>query len=274
MKNDNVKYARNFYGDYRVIAFILAFKDRPIKVLSCLSRQTVKPEKTIIVAAYSSACVESYQGLSISCEIIPPDLSLTIGERVGISLTIAFKKHRIEKYDFVIKLDDDVSFDEHFIEENIKAGYDVMGRGSGMIIKTLCFVKCFNHEWPISPIDDVCVVATLKAKGYEVLEWNWIKKAKVSKEPIYNVRRAFISGLWLYKLGIPFISVTLDSFFVFIKRYCEPKNAIARICGFIAGFIFRAAEYKNARDIKRYYIQQIRKGIINRIGKFARLCLI
>jgi len=225
----------------KVIAFVLAFKEKPIYPLVSLMRQTIKPSKIVIVAAYPSACVDSLKGFKVECLVIPPDLSLTVGERVGKALTIAFRLYLSEEYDYMLKLDSDVYFDETFIEENIKAGYDLMGRGAAMIIKVKSFIKVFNHKWPISPLDDVIVTEVFKAYGYKVLPWKWIKPAKLIREPSYDVSRTLRVGYELYRIGFPIVSELLLLYDRILKR--RELAFIGHLVGYLVALLRREKKY-------------------------------
>lgn len=252
----------------KIAAFILAFREVPIRVLKCLSTQTVKPSKVIIVAAYESACVQRFSDLDIECIVIPPNLNLTVGERVGISLSVAFRKIRIEGYDYLLKLDDDVVFDERFIEDNVGSGYDLMGRGAAMIIRVEVYLKFFNHQWPINPIDDTYVVDTLLAAGYKVLPWSWIRRAIPIKEVHVSVEREFLAGVNLYKLGYPFTVALLASFSTLIIRRRSITGYIARVGGYIAALITRPSRYTAYERIskyKRYELMIKLKNLIQRL---------
>jgi len=255
----------------KIIAFILALKEKPYYPLISLMRQTIKPSKIVIVAAYPSACVDYFKGVRIECLVIRPDTSLSVGERVGIALTIAFKLFLTEDYDYMLKLDSDIYFDERFIEENIKAGYDLMGRGAGMIIKVKKFLEIFDHKWPISPLDDATVVELFRVRGYKVLPWKWVYPAKLVRKPKYDASRAFKIGYEFYRLGFPLLYEILTIHYRILQR--EPIF-IFHLIGYLAALFCGEKKYPFSIDIKKYYdtilINSIKLKLINLTTKLSR----
>jgi len=247
----------------KIIAFILAFREKPLYPLISLIKQTIKPSKIIIVAAYSSACVDHFKDAKIECLVVPPDLSLTVGERVGKALTIAFKLYLNEEYDYMLKLDSDIYFDETFIEENIKAGYDLMGRGAAMVIKVKSFIKVFDHKWPVSPQDDVIVTEVLRVRGYKVLPWKWIKPAKLIKEPKYDILRTLRMGYELYRIGFPIISEILLLYDRVLRR--RELVFIGHIIGYLVALLRGEKKYPFSNDIYEYHKNLLINGIKKRL---------
>jgi hypothetical protein len=246
----------------QIIVFLLAFKEKPLLSLSSLSFQTWKPSKVVIVAAYPSACIKiKFKNLKVENIIVPPDLSLTVGERVGIALTIAFKRYDISRYDYILKLDSDVLFNEHFIEDNIKSGYDLVGGGSAMLIKSSIFLKIFDLKWPISAIDDAYVIEAFKAKGYKVLEWNWASKPISLRSSHFSIARRFRAGIEMYRCGIPFVNL-LYRVLLFILRY--PKlihTAMAMIIGFVIAPLIKRRKYDIASEVENFYKRNLSRSL-------------
>ena len=200
--------------------------------------------------------------MDVECLIVLPDLSLSVGERVGKSLTVAFKLFLREDYDYMLKLDSDIYFDEKFIEENIKAGYDLMGRGAGMIIKVKTFLEVFDHRWPISPLDDVIVTELLKIRKYRVLPWRWVHPAKFVKKPKYNASRAFKIGYESYRIGFPLLweilivrGKILQGEFIFIFH----------LIGYLIALFRSEKRYPFSGAVHRYYKVLLINSIKNRI---------
>ena len=249
----------------KVIAFILAFKEKPFYPLISLMRQTIKPIKIVIVAAYPSACVDRFKDTKIECLVIPPDLSLSVGERVGKALTIAFRLYLTKDYDYILKLDSDVYFDETFVEENIGTEYDLMGRGAAMIIKVKNFIEVFNHEWPVSPIDDVIVTEVLRVRGYKVLPWQWIKLPRLIKEPKYDILRALRIGYESYRIGFPILSETLLLYDRILRR--RELTFVGHIIGYLVALLRREKKYPFSNAIYEYHKNLLVNGIRIRLSR-------
>lgn len=249
----------------RVIAFVLSYKEKPIHVLKSLSIQTLKPEKVVIVAAHKDACVDSFEGLGgIDCLVVKPDHRLTVGERVGISLTAAFRKYRLEDYDYFLKLDDDVVFGPRFIEANVGSGYDVMGRGAAMVVNARKYLKLFGGRWPACPVDDSYVVYKSIVSGLKVIEWDWVEKAKLLKKPTHGPRRLLIMGRVMYRFGTPFPYTVLSS----LKRVVKGGSLsyLVIIYGHLVALLARDARY----DFSTYVREYIKRDFIRKISKIAR----
>lgn len=239
----------------RVISYVLAFDRVPEVTLKSLLRQTIKT-RIVVVAAYSSAC-PSERG--IECVVVPPNMSLSVGERVGISLTKAFHKFPPDGYDYFLKLDDDVWLDPKFLEVNISSNYDVMGRGAAMLIKTDCYVRVFDHFWPISPIDDTYVVETLMALGYKVLPFSWVKPALLMKEPRIPPSRAFKNGIEFYRLGLH--PLRLATVFMRYVKNGGLRSALSLLSGYVYALLKRMKKVNYANEIYRNNIRYVIRKI-------------
>ncbi|MEM2613564.1 MAG: glycosyltransferase family A protein [Nitrososphaerota archaeon] len=226
-----------------IIVFILAFKEKPWAPLVALSKQTLKPEKIVIVAGYPSACVEKFPNIkSIECMVIPPNLKLSVGERVGIALTIAFKKYQIHSYDYIVRLDEDFYFDERFLEDNIRAGYDLVGCHGAMIMKSDKLIKVLKGKWAISPMDDALVIDMFRASNCLVLPWSWIRPPWYLRYPRDTFSRGVMFGVELYRNGYPLINLLLDIisktiFSRIIRRLSYRKMKTAAVIGMLVGYV-------------------------------------
>lgn len=217
-------------SNIKAIAFILTFKDKPLATLNALSKQTLKPKKVVIVAAYPSACVNKFPNLdNLECVVIPPNLNLSVGERIGIALTIAFKKYKINLYDYVIRLDEDFYFDEHFLEDNIHAGYDLIGCHGAMIMKSDKLIKILGGGWAISPMDDALVIDMFRASHCLVLPWSWFRSPIYLRYPRDTFSRGILFGRELYRNGYPLINLILDMFSKIILSRVIPKLSFRKM---------------------------------------------
>ena len=243
---------------YKVIAFILAYKNPPLKVIKCLKKQTLKPGKIVIVAAYPSACIDESD---IDCIVVPPpkDKLLTVGERIGIALTIAFNTYNLENYDYFLKIDDDVEFNENFIEENIKAGYVLMGRGCAMIIKVPWYLKIWGKTWPIATADDTSVVVS--SIPFNSLPWKYVNSPKMLRPINAYFKRLWKAGYDLYRVGYPAIYLLKHAVIKLIRERDIQKIPV--IMGYIAALIVKPRKRKQAEIVEKY----MKKRLINRLKK-------
>jgi len=249
----------------RLIAFVLSYREKPTLVLKSLSAKTLKPEKVVIVAAHRDACVERFEGLgSIDCLVVRPDHRLTVGERVGVALTMAFRKYRPGDYDYFLKLDDDIVFGPRFVEVNVKSGYDVMGRGAAMLVNAGKYLRVFGDRWPVNPADDDYVVYKSIASGLKVLEWDWVEKARLLKEPTRSPRRLLITGRVMYRFRMPFPYTILSS----LKRVVKGRSFsyLIIIYGYFTALLARDAKY----DFSTYVHDYIKRNFTLKTSKIAR----
>ncbi|MEM1510196.1 MAG: glycosyltransferase family A protein [Thermofilaceae archaeon] len=226
-----------------IIVFILAFKEKPWAPLIALSKQTLKPDKIVIVAGYPSACVEKFPKIkSIDCIVIPPNLKFSVGERIGIALTIAFKRYQVNSYDYVVRLDEDFYFDERFLEDNIRAGYDLVGCHGAMIMKSDKLIRVLKGRWAISPMDDVLVIDLFRASNCSVLPWSWVRPPLYLRYPRDTFSRGIMFGVELYRNGYPLINLVLDVmnkliFSRIIRKLSYRKMKTVAVIGMLIGYI-------------------------------------
>jgi hypothetical protein len=241
---------------------VLAYKDPPILALKSLARQTMQMDKVVIIAAHESACIDSINGMKIECFVDPPKPLPTVGERVGVSLTKAFKKFDISNYDYIVKLDSDVVLDEKFIERNICRNLDVIGIGAAMIVSTRCYLKYIGERWPISPYDDNFVVETLMALGCKTFPFKWPHPPRIMRKPGNDLLRAYRIGVECYKLGIHSLRVLS-----MIIRLLKNRNIafLYVLSGYTAAVVARQRRYKYASIISRFNKMYIKSKIIRKL---------
>ncbi|MEM2847996.1 MAG: hypothetical protein QXM79_04400 [Zestosphaera sp.] len=226
----------------------------------------MKPDKVVIVAAMKEACLSDYVNLGpIDCLVVKPDTSLSVGERVGIALTVALRRYAVGNYDYFLKLDDDVMFGPKFVETNVRSHYDLMGRGAAMVINARKYVQLFNHKWPVCPADDTYVIYRSVASGLRVLEWRWVEKAFLLKEPAYSARRRFLLGVELYKFGVPLAYVVLSSLKSVVKS--GVLSHLITVYGYVVALIVRRTKYEFSDCVRDYHKKKLTYKVLEFIRK-------
>jgi hypothetical protein len=247
----------------KIIAFILALEKKPLYPLLALSRQTLKPDKVVIVAGYPSACVNKFPNINeLACIVVPPNFELSVGERVGIALTVAFRMYNIEAYDYVVRLDEDFYFDKHFLKDNIRDNYDLIGCHGAMIIKSSKIIEILNGKWMISPMDDVLVIDMFRANGCKVLPWAWFRDPIYLRLPRDTYRRGIMFGMELYRIGYPLVNLLLDIAVKVIlsriisKLFYRRMKATAvfgMLVGYVIAFLRREKRRHYAMILGKFY---------------------
>jgi len=242
-----------------IIAFITAFDKKPHRVVKLLSNQSTPPDKIVVVAAYDKACIKG-----IDCFVDPPDMNLSVGERVGKALTKAFTKYDISKYNYVLKLDDDVILPRDFIKIHIDSGLDIIGKGQALLIRTEALLRCLGKLWPPIAADDAYLRLLLLACGYRGRRLEWLTPVYV--EPVkLSLKRSFEIGRDYYRMGLLYINVLYEALKHIING--EVKAALGKISGYIYCLVTDCPGYKYRNTIRKYIINRLKlkfKKIVNK----------
>ncbi len=232
-----------------IIAFIMAFREKPDRVVKSLMYQTMPPDKVIIVAAYKSACIEK-----IDCLVDPPNMKLSVGERVGKALTKAFARYDISMYDYVLKLDDDVILPRDFVEVHTRSGFDVIGKGQALLIRTKALLDTLGRMWPPIAADDAYLRLLLLAHKYRGKRLEWLTPVHSDAVKL-SFKRSFAIGRDYYSMGLLIINVLYEAVKHFIKG--EFKAAMGKVSGYISCYITKCPKYKYRELIRRYVFERI-----------------
>lgn len=234
----NLKLINNL----RVLVLIPTLNKLPRKTIETLLNQTLKPVRIIVISGKRLE-IEDYSFFSVDLvQIIydKPDMKMSLGERVARALNKALDQVNISDYDFILKADSDIIFPPDFIERNLFSGYDLMGRGSGMLIKVKPFEKYMRGAFFEIIIDDVYLLRVFQIYGLKVLPWKWIHPAIILNEPSYTWRRMLKIGEAYLRCGDTPILFILTTLMLIIR-----KKSLT--------YIFMITGYINARKNKNKY---------------------
>lgn len=226
----------------RVLVLIPTLNKLPRKTIETLLNQTLKPVKIIVISGKQLEIKDcSFFPIDL-VQIIyeKPNMKMSLGERVARALNKALEQLNISEYDFILKADSDIIFPPDFIERNLFSGYDLMGRGSGMLIKVKPFEKYMRGAFFETIIDDVYILRVFQIYGLKVLPWKWIHPAILLKEVSHTCRWEFKAGEALFRCGDTPIWFILTNLWSIIRR----KSLI---------HIFRIIGYLYARKNKNKY---------------------
>lgn len=148
--------------------------------LTCLIRQTIRPEKVIVA-------IESFPQYEFA------------GERVGKAMRNALAQEHLERFTHLFRLDDDVLIEDDHLERSLELEGDLVGTGGyAMLIKLSAFYNLFE-QYPIHPCEDSLIAHTFMNHGYSVHK---------SPCPItfynpkkYPPRFYFTIGVFRYQIG-------------------------------------------------------------------------
>ena len=270
-----------------VIAFVLAYKEPPTLSLHSLLFQELNSHiklDIVIVAAYDSACQISSEIINgfakspnkklVKCLVVkvPHSEVLEIGERVGFSLSLAMKIFDISRYDYILKLDDDVYLPKDFIKCHINASKELIGRGCAVLIKSSTYIELFNHSWPINVLDDFIVIYSIETfKRTRVMAWRYIKQPLFLRPEIkVDIRRWLKTGFDYFVLGFH----PLYMLFYTLKQIIRPSRGISVFSKFkyifwrlvlLIGYTIAACKLINKRPI--WYYRLIRESQIHLIKR-------
>lgn len=139
-----------------------------------------------------------------------PNPRQEVGVRVAKALNgilEGFKLRLRSQYDFILKADGDTWFPQDFLARNVLEGYDAMGRGCGMLIRTQTFIDGLQGRFPELASDDGYIFKALEAQGYRVLPFRWSPVPAVpEREPKVTWRRLYHMGLDCYFMGYPLVT--------------------------------------------------------------------
>jgi len=187
----------------RVLVLIPTLNKLPRRTIETLLNQTLKPVRIIVISGKQLE-IEDYSFFPVDLvQIIydKPNMKISLGERVARALNKALDQVNISDYDFILKADSDIIFPPDFIEMNLFSGYDLMGRGSGMLIKVKPFEKYMRGAFFETVIDDNYLIIVFQSYGLRVLPFKWIHPAIIINEPSYTWRRMFKIGEACFRCG-------------------------------------------------------------------------
>ncbi|MEZ0346876.1 MAG: glycosyltransferase family A protein [Infirmifilum sp.] len=178
----------------RVFVVIPTLRDPPIYALRSLFKQTLKPQKIIIVAGSRkleeivSRWAGEFKGL-VEVTYYRPDMMEHVGVRVGKALNYVFERENLQQYDYLLKLDADAVLREKCLEDCVNREADLIGLGYFMLIRMKSFLKVLGGRWPVTPGDDAYIAHAFRSLGLKV---------EPMPPDIIVLRKSGVGGNWRY----------------------------------------------------------------------------
>ncbi len=230
----------------KILVLIATLDKYPDNTIRSLLKQTLPPTKIVVV---SRTPVDDKSGeverSKISLVVDKADKRLCLGKRVAQALNSAIETVILDDYDFILKADMDIEFPEKFIEVNVNSGFDLLGKGAGMLINVSHFRELMNGKFFEACADDEYVQRVFLVNYCEVLPWDWVLPARIRREKSQNCWRRYRIGRDNYRCGDPLFW----SIVTIIADALKNKHLV---------FLFDLLGHIRARyqDLKHYPISQ------------------
>jgi len=202
------------------------------ETVKSLMNQTLKPQKLIVAVG-------------------KPDWKKSTGQIVGETINEALRPINLQKYDWLLKSDDDIIYPPDFLEINTNTDYDLMGRGAGLLIRVKPYLEYIGN-WNESDLEDSYPYYVFDVKGLQTLISKWVNPATLLKpsRDTLGLKRNFEAGRDTYRMGTPVDIYLLDKI-----RGLE----LTRIIGFLYGHLAQLPKFPIAPEWKRYI--RLRRGL-------------
>ena len=169
------------------------------------------------------------------------------------AINFALQFTNVNDYDYILKVDDDVSLPPNFIELSLKLDADcVGGSGCAQMFKISTFMALFKGRFPEVVSDDTyCEFMIIACRK---------KYAKWPIEPIYHDATRKHSWIYYYEIGFNRYKLGYDPIHIFFHLR-HGINYIFYLIGYFMAFIRREKKYPFARQIYRIKMEQIPKQL-------------
>lgn len=254
----------------RILAVIPTLNDDPTETVDSILTQSVEVSKIIVVIGsetlYSKLLSSSAE--RIEYVYVKPDFSQPLGIRVGRAINTVLSKENLREYDYILKVDAEVTLPKDFVEENLrdKPGFIASG-GTAMLFKASSFLK-IGSKYPETPeLDDTNLSLQYLYNGYTVKRWVCPPEIKTRERGHHSSAHHIRAGIEWYRLGYEPIHVL---------HALQPTVQGMFKGEFNMGFLLRVVWYFWAalRRIERYefarwiFNMQVRRLIYGRQFKY------
>jgi len=252
-------------GQYKVLTFFLT-KDS--KTFSKINYLRVLMQNGILQDVY----VVSAEPVSVERNIVikvPQHLPLPV--RIGISINIALKKFDIMKYDYIFKIDGDITLPLDYCKNILEKKPLVGGRGAALLISVPFFMRLLRGKYPVNYCDDGYISALSVAVGHWPPEYTGkgILVIPVVRQPL----REYGYGVEYYKWGLPLTLLLVLSFVLLFTRKKDLKSIIYNFAGFIHAILNSEKKYPWWRSYRYFRLSHvIHRGveIFKKVLSFTR----
>jgi len=238
----------------KIVALIPTLRDNPTRTVESILQQTVKVSKIIVITGSQELCRSlSCQGSDI-VEIIyvKPNMDDPLGKRIAVALNIALRRVDLERYNYILRVDADATLPRGFIEKNLKANADYVGKaGYAMLLKGSSFLKVFSGEFAEVCAEDSYVGLKFLHQGYQVKQWLCPPVLMRKSGKHHSYRYYLTRGIDLYRLGYEPIHV--------VERLLHEFRNIFSILGYALAVLKGIERYEFACWVFR---TQLRKACL------------
>ncbi len=239
----------------KILAVIPTLADDPSDTIKSLMEQTVKVSK-ILVAVGSWRLYQKLisNGIGIAEYFyVKPNFKDPIGKRVAVALNYLLSKVCLEEYDYLLRVDADTILPNRFIEENLKADADYVGKaGYAMLLKMDCFIKFFNGRFVEVGAEDSYIGLKLLSQGCSVKPWILPPKLKRKSGSHHSWMYYFVRGTEMYKLGYEPIHV--------IEVLRRDFRNLFTIIGYVTAMLKRIKRYDIASWVFKAQLKRLFYG--------------
>jgi len=237
----------------KIVALIPTLDEDANTTIRSIQNQTVKISR-ILVAVGSRKLYEKVltaKSTGVQYVYAQPDFRQPLGKRVAIALNTILTKVNIREYEYILKVDADVTLPRHFIEENLKENADCLGgSGCAMLIRVTAFLEVFNGKFPEVAADDTFLGLEFRRRGYSIKGWRVFPILR-KKRP-HSYRWYLSRGMEMYKMGYEPLHV--------LERMREDQRGILYNCGYALAMLKRVKKYDLAPWVFRVQIRRLIYG--------------
>jgi len=188
----------------KILVVVPTLTDDPMGTIESVVGQTVKVSK-ILVAVGSKSLYRKLASANLNnveCVYVEPNFRDPVGKRVAAALNFALSEVRLGDYDYLLRVDADTTLPCRFIEENLKADADCVGKaGYAMLIKMDSFIRYFKGRFVEVGSEDSYIVLKLLSQGRDVMSWMLPPRLERMSGAHHSWRYYFVRGVEMYKLG-------------------------------------------------------------------------
>jgi len=229
--------------------------DDPTETIESIKAQSVDVSKILVGVGSRKLFEELISKASENVEFVyvKLDFRQSSGARIGHTINAALAGVKLQDYDYILRVDADVTLPRSFLATNLKVKADMVGRfGFAVILKTFSFIKLLKGSWPELFGEDTYVVHTYLSHGYCVMNYALSPILRRKSGVFYSWQDHFLRGVLMYKLGYePFhaFGLALD-----IKAN---RTNIFVIFGYISAVIKQMEQFEFANWIFRKQLREL-----------------
>ena len=253
-----------------ILAIIPTLNDDPTKTVESILMQSVEVSKIIVGIGSKTLYAKLLShGLERTEYVyVKPDFRQPLGIRVGAAINTVLSKENLKKYDYILKVDAEVTLPKNFVEENLREKPDfIASGGTAMVFKTYPFLE-MGGKYPETPeLDDTYLSLQFLSKGYTVKRWVCPPEIKARKKGHHNSRHHIRVGIEWYKLGYEPIHVlyALQPMAQGILKGKLMMELFLRVSWYFLAVLKRIERYEFAPWV---FMMQVRRLIYGRQFKY------